>query len=261
VRLFDRLRRERGDQLVLAVLLGAGIVVATLPRADATRIFHNLLARGNQTFLNTFDWAFDLAHLARENRELRSRVAELSLRTQQLEEAERQNARLRALQEFEEGSALTILTGAEVIGWGDGRNTFTLTVSAGARDGVERDQAVVTAEGLVGRIDRAPGVSTAIVSLLSDPSNAVAALLERTREQGIFQFIGAEARLVGVRQSADVRIGDRVLSSGLGGVYPGGLLIGEVVQSSDDPDGLTKRLVIRPAASLDRLEEVFILRR
>lgn len=261
MRAFGRLLRRRGENLLLGTLLIAGALIATVPGADATRYFHEMLASANRALLKTFDWAFDMAYLSRENAELRERVAVLSLRMEQLEEAERQNVRLRALQDFEARSDLTILTGAEVIGWGDGRNSFTLTISAGGLDGVERNQAVVTAEGLVGRIDRAPGPSTAIVSLLSDPANAVAAILERTREHGIFRFVGGEARLEGVRQSADVQVGDRVLSSGMGGVYPAGLVIGIVSDVADEADGLTKRVVITPAAALDRLEEVFILRK
>jgi rod shape-determining protein MreC len=98
------------------------------------------------------------------------------------------------------------------------------------------------------------------VSLLNDPSNAVAAVVQRSRVQGVFQFIGSEGRLLHVLQAADVREGDVIISSGLGGVYPEGLMIGTVVSVSNDPDGVSKRVVVATAAALNRLEEVFILR-
>ena len=261
MRSFQRLSRARTERVLLTGLLLAGVAIASIPKADATRYLHDLLARGNQAVLDTFDWAFELAYLTSENRELRREVADLALHLSQLEEAEAENARLRLLQAFEARSELTIMTGAEVIGWGDGRSSFTLTISAGSAAGVERYQAVITAAGLVGRIDRVPTRNTSIVSLLSDPANAVAAVLARTRENGIFQFAGGEARLIGVRQTADVQEGDLLLSSGRGGVYPAELRIGTVSEVTPDPDGLTWRVVITPLAALDRLEEVFILRR
>ncbi len=252
---------QRMDEAVLGLLLMVGVLLAALPRVDVTRSTHDLIAYGNDAVLETFDWAFELAYLASDNTELRRRNAELSLENTQLREAERQNERLRSLLDFEQQRGSEILLGAEVVGWGDGRRTHTVTVRAGAADGVERYMAVVTADGLVGRVDRLPGARHAIVSLLSDPANAVAAVVERSREQGYFQFVENEGRLHQVLQSADVMVGDRVLSSGLGGVYPDGLLIGTVTRVTDDPDGVTKRVVVEPAAALDRLEEVFVLRR
>ena len=135
-----------------------------------------------------------------------------------------------------------------------------MTISAGSAAGVMRNQAVVTADGLVGRIDGVPGSRNSIVSLLNDPSNAVAAVVERSRVQGVFQYVGGTGRLLHVLQAADVDIGDVVKSSGLGGIYPEGLMIGRVVSVADDPDGVTRMVVVETSAALDRLEEVFVLR-
>ena len=177
-----------------------------------------------------------------------------------MEEVRQQNERFRALLRWEEERRPEILTGAEVIAHGDGRQSFAVTISVGSNDGVERNQAVVTADGLVGRIDRVPGLRTSIVSLLNAPDNAVAAVVQRSRVQGIFQFIEDEGRLLHVLQAADVVPGDVIISSGLGGIYPEGLMIGTVTEVSNDPDGVSKRVVVTTAAALDRLEEVFILR-
>lgn len=252
---------SRRDESILGILLVAGVLVATVPTADAGRFAHDLTSMGNRVLLASFSWAFDLHSLARENRELRDTVADLQVRLTQREEAERQNERLRELLEFRQQQPLQILTGAEVIGWGDGRTGYTVTISVGSRAGLERHQAVITADGLVGRIDRVPGAYSAVVSLLHDPANAVAALVEGTRDQGIFQFIDGQGRLTGVLQRSQVAPGDRVLTSGRGGLYPPGLVIGVVTEAMSDPDGVTRRVVVQPSAALDRLEEVFILRR
>jgi len=255
-----KLFRHRSDELTLAILLLAGAILAVAPRTTTAPVIHDTLSTGNAIFDHMFGWAFDLANTYQENEDLRRQVVELTLTRTQMEEVRLQNERFRALLEWEEERRLDILTGAEVIAHGDGRQSFAVTISVGSRDGVSRNQAVVTADGLVGRIDREPGSRTSIVSLLNDPSNAVAAVVQRSRVQGVFQFVGSEGRLLHVLQAADVREGDVIISSGLGGVYPEGLLIGTVVSVSNDPDGVSKRVVVATAAALNRLEEVFILR-
>jgi len=257
---FTRITRSRREEVVLLSLLLLGALLAALPRPSAVRFIHDLLARGNTLMLGTFGWAFDLGSDARENIELRREVAGLRLALWRQEETERQNERLRQLLEFTALREAEILTGAEVVGWGDGRQAFAVTVSAGTAEGVAYNQPVVTADGLIGRIDRDPGRHAAVVSLLNDPANAVAAVVERSRVQGVVQFVNGEGRLLHVLRAADVQPGDRVKSSGLGGIYPEGLMIGTVVAVADDPDGVTRRVVISPAAALDRLEEVVILR-
>lgn len=251
--------KERRAEALLGVYLLLGALVAALPAERALGFAHDVTARANDLFLDTFQWAYDLSFVTRENRELRAELAAARLRIGQLEEASRQNDRLRELLDFRQRGVSEILTGAEVIGWGDGREAYAVSISAGDGDGVERGCAVVTAEGLAGRIERVTGPHTALVSLLNDPTNAVAAVVERTREHGIFRFEGRQGVLEFVLQAADVRVGDRVFSSGRGGIYPAGLLIGEVRSVQDDPDRVTKRVEVELAVRLDRLEEVFVL--
>ncbi len=255
-----RFARTRSDELVLVVFLLLGAVIAAAPRLESGLFIQSTLARTNDLAVRTFGWAFDRADLSRENAELRRQVAELSLEIQQLEEVGLQNVRLRDLLDFGQVRRAEVLTGAEVIGRGDGRQAFAVTISAGSAAGVMRNQAVVTADGLVGRIDGRPGSRSSIVSLLNDPSNAVAAVVERSRVQGVFQYVGGTGRLLHVLRAADVDTGDVVKSSGLGGIYPEGLMIGRVVSVADDPDGVTKMVVVKTSAALDRLEEVFVLR-
>ncbi|MFC1627779.1 rod shape-determining protein MreC [Gemmatimonadota bacterium] len=257
---FGGILRGRQDELTLAILLLVGAVLAAAPRTSAAPVIHNILSTGNVVFDNMFGWTFELSDTYRENADLRYQVAELSLASTQMEEVRLQNERFRALLEWEEERRSEILTGAEVIAHGDGRLSFAVTISVGLRDSVRRNQAVVTADGLVGRIDREPGIGTSIVSLLNDPANAAAAVVQRSRVHGVFQFVGDEGRLLHVLQAADVLEGDVIISSGLGGVYPEGLMIGKVVSVTDDPDGVSKMIVVTTTVALDRLEEVFILR-
>jgi len=258
-RLGGRLHGRR-DELTLAILLLVGAVLAAAPQTSTAPVIHSILSRGNALFDSMFGWTFELSNTYRDNVDLRHQVAELSLANTQMEEVRLQNERFRALLDWEGERRSEILTGAEVIAHGDGRQSFAVTISVGSRDGVRRNQAVVTADGLVGRIDREPGSSTSLVSLLNDPANAVAAVVQRSRVQGVFQFAGDEGRLFHVLQAADVLSGDVIISSGLGGVYPEGLMIGTVMSVSDDRDGVSLKIVVATSAALDRLEEVFILR-
>ncbi len=77
---------------------------------------------------------------------------------------------------------------------------------------------------------------------------------------GIFQFVEGEGNLLYVLQTADIEVGDVVLTSGLGRVYPAGLVIGKVTATRNDPEEITMSVTVQLSASLDRLEEVFILR-
>jgi len=257
---YGRILRGRSDELILAILLLIGAIFSAAPRTSSAAVIHNLLATGNALVDSMFGWVFDLSNTNRVNAELNRQVTEFSLIRTRMEEVRLQNERFRALLEWEDEHRPEILRGAEVIAHGDGRQSFAVTISVGTRHGVERNQAVVTADGLVGRIDREPGHSTSIVSLLNDPANAVAAVVQRSRVQGIFQFIEGEGRLLHVLQAADVIEGDIIISSGLGGIYPEGLMIGTVESVADDPDGVTMKVMVANAAALDRLEEVFILR-
>lgn len=134
----------------------------------------------------------------------------------------------------------------------------TLMLYVGNR-GVERQQPVVTDAGLVGRVV-VPAGRYAKVQMITDRSASVGAMIERTRRQGVVR--GGEDGLLEmdfVPLQAQVKVGDRVLTAGIDGVYPRGIPIGTVVAVAPGSE-LFHRISLVPAVDLGRLDQVFLLR-
>lgn len=132
-------------------------------------------------------------------------------------------------------------------------------INKGTQDGVEENQAVVTNAGVVGHVVQA-GVSTSKVLLIVDSRSAVDALFQEVRRAGVVVGNGTETcDMKYVPINAPVEVGDAVLSSGVGGIYPKGLLMGTVVKVTRASQGLFQDIVIVPSADFSRLEEVLVL--
>ena len=135
----------------------------------------------------------------------------------------------------------------------------TLLIDRGRRHGISEAGLVVDAQGVVGRVLEAHA-ATALVLLLTDPNSRIAALVERSRETGLLIGRGFyECQLTYLGLDADIQAGDRVVTAGLGGAVPKGLLLGTVTKVERLERFGATRATIRPAAALGRLEEVLCL--
>jgi rod shape-determining protein MreC len=200
----------------------------------------------------------NLIGTARENRRLHARIADLEARLARLEDLEQSNERLSELLDFRRrltGPAL----GARVIArdpmlWFQG-----LTIDRGEQSGVRRGMAVLSPEGVVGQVAEVSR-STARVLLLTDRNSGIDAFIQRTRARGIVQgALENGCHMKYLRHGEDVRVGDLVFTSGLDGIFPKGILIGEVTELSTHDRGLLQLAVVRPRVALDRIEEVLIV--
>ncbi|MGE5693520.1 MAG: rod shape-determining protein MreC, partial [Candidatus Zixiibacteriota bacterium] len=133
-----------------------------------------------------------------------------------------------------------------------------ITVNRGAKDGIRRNLPVVHLNGLVGKVmDATP--DAAVIQLLFDPGCRVAARDRRSRVLGIVKWkSGPYLSLDNVSLSDDVAIGDTIISSGLGGIFPEGLVIGTVKTALADTASFFRRIEVLPAVSFSALDEVFI---
>ncbi len=153
---------------------------------------------------------------------------------------------------------------AKVIAKPAGRWFDMFSINRGTLAGVDRGMAVISAGGLVGRVYEA-GLNYAKVVCIINPDSAVACLIERTRDNGIMrgQLTAASdddsCRMYYVPSVNDIIPGDSVVSSGLDGVYPKGLVIGTVTEVSRQSDTSDQYLVVKPAADFQHLEEVLVL--
>jgi rod shape-determining protein MreC len=192
-----------------------------------------------------------------DNERLRTEMGELQIQLQQ-ERALAQEARtLQALLDLKRSTKLDTISAAVIAG-GASPDFRTLTIDKGTRQGVQTDMAVVAPAGVVGRVIT-PTARAAKVQLLIDRNAAVAGLVERTRAQGVVVGTGGDRlEMEYVPGTADIKAGDRVVTSGIDGIYPKGFLIGQI-ESVQRGAGDYTSVVVKPAVELSALEAVLVV--
>jgi len=200
----------------------------------------------------------DLRALREENKRLQLETTTLKRRLEQLQDQALETQRLERLLAMRQASRAEFLT-ARVVGK-DATNWFkTILLDRGSLEGIRRNQSVLAPDGLVGRVVEVTP-SSARVQLLTDPVSAVGGLIQRTRVTGIVSGnLGAGARVRYLPLMADVAVGDEVLTSGMGGVFPKGILIGRITSVERKSGALFQEATLQSAVDLSRLEEVLIL--
>lgn len=212
----------------------------------------------SRTFQETSDGIVQFWNLYRNQGELLKRVAELEQRQVGFEELSKENQRLRQLLEFKkEIPSKTVaarVIGRDLVPW-----RKTVLIDKGSVHGIKKRMAVVNAQGLVGRIvEVAPFSARAI--LLLDPESRVSALFQESRDLGIAEGDGSSLlRLTHIERDSTVKVGDRVLSSGLGGVYPKGVPIGQVEMVASEKESLELFATVRPFVNFSKLEEILCI--
>jgi len=201
---------------------------------------------------------FDLVDTQQQNVALREQVDVLQSEIVRLTELELANQRLRELLQFRstlEGEVL----GARVIARDPTPWVQTFTIDRGERDGVRRGMAVLSPQGVVGQIAEASRTASRVL-LLTDHNSGIDAFVQRSRARGIVQGADEEGcHMKYLRRDEDVVPGDRVLTSGLDGIFPKGVLIGEVLEVARRHRDLLQVAIVRPNAELDRIEEVLVV--
>lgn len=201
----------------------------------------------------------DLRHMRSRNAALDERVTRLQLQVQQLEEARVQNERLKALLDLKEAMDGSTAA-ARVVGNRSTGLTHTILLDRGSEAGIGPNMAVVSAQGVVGRVwTVSKGVSK--VQLITDAAAGTAVLVQRTRVQGILLGRGSDlCSLEYVSTLDDVKDKDLLVTSGLDGIYPKGLPVGRVAELGPRA-GLLQTISVVPRVEFNRLEEVLVLLR
>lgn len=203
------------------------------------------------------NYAF-LWHVKRENLELQELNRRLLGEIVSLKEVQSENERFRKLLDFGSEAKYQFI-GAQVIAKDVSTDFRAVRINRGSDHGVKKDMAVVTHEGVVGRVLRTTNHTADVVTVL-DFLSAVPALNSRSRTQGIVE--GLTDELCQIRftlRTDDVQKGDLFVTSGLGGVYPKGLPVGTVVEVKRKPYGITQYIEMKPAVDFYKLEEILVL--
>jgi rod shape-determining protein MreC len=193
-----------------------------------------------------------------ENLQLRKEIDYLKNQNSQLREQAAATERLFALLDFKLRQAPRTV-GAQVVGR-DATNWYqSLILNKGSLDGVQVEMGVITPAGVVGRVVKTSS-ALSVVLLISDPNNAVAGLIQRTRDEGIVQGMpDGSVRLKYIPLLSGVQEGDRVVTSGLVGGFPRGLPIGTISRIVKEEGDLFQAADIVPDVEFEKVEEVLVI--
>ena len=199
----------------------------------------------------------NLRQIGQENDTLKQRVSQLEVALQRERALAEQTRVLQQALDLKTETPFAT-TAAMIIASGASPDFRTMTLDKGSSQGLATDMAVLAPEGIVGRVIL-PTPRAAKVQLIIDRNAAAAGLVERSRAQGVVVGTGGDRmRFDYVPGSADLKVGDRVVTSGLDGIYPKGFVIGQI-ESIERSAGEFSNVLIRPAVNLSALETVLVV--
>jgi rod shape-determining protein MreC len=197
-----------------------------------------------------------LRGVRRENKSLQDKIQQLQLEQVRLTQDAQQARRLQALLGFKE-QFIDKTTAAQVIGGSGSDQSRTIYLDKGSDDGIKLDMPVISSQGIVGKVIQV-FAGTSLVLLINDQNSGVGTILERTRLQAVLSGKpGGELSLDNIMPEEDVRPGDQLLTSGGDQIFPKGLPVGTITSVEHGNEFLKIR--VRPAAELNRLEEVLVI--
>jgi rod shape-determining protein MreC len=201
----------------------------------------------------------EISSLRDKNELLNQQVITLRAQVRELEALRQENQRLREMLDFKNTHPQFDLVGCNIIGKDPGNIFSTFIIDKGSRNGISKNMPVLTSRGLVGQVMEV-GSNWAKVLPLSDPRSSVSIIVNRTRDAGILKG-NMNYKLSGqISPEAAVVEGDEVVTSGMGGIYPKGLLVGKITWINIDENQLLKQIVVEPVVDFEKLEEVFVLK-
>jgi rod shape-determining protein MreC len=210
--------------------------------------------------MRTLSVAFaDRQRLTEQNQRLREDLLLANAKLNRMATVAEQNERLKELLDTQHSLELNVQL-ARVVGVDLGAYRRRLLINVGARDGVRPGQPVIDAHGVMGQIvETLP--TTSVAMLITDPNNALPVTIERTGLRTIAYGSREGDRLVlpTIPMAADVKAGDRLLTSGLGGRFPPGFPVGRITQVAPATTGMFLEARAQPSADIDRSEDVLLL--
>ncbi len=229
------------------------------------RLVVEVVAPVQKSLLNTRQELDDLVdnylrivNTSKENAHLKTTIARLESDLFQMEEIRRENFRLKQmLLHSEDISQSKVL--AQVVGWDSANQFKVLRINRGEKDGIRMMAPVITHKGLVGYVYRL-GNGYADVLTILDPNNRVDALIERSRTHGVVEGVfNQRCTLKYVNRTEPVEMGDKLITAGVGGIYPKGIKVGMITGIDREDSGMTLGLEVTPSVDFHKLEEVLVL--
>jgi len=260
--------RQRTGWLFMAVVVGHILLISTqvatrrgVPILEALTfgVFAEVqrsTTSGIGSVRDVWQNYFALQQTRQENQQLHTEVAQLRVGLQQERALAEQSRMLQKLLDMKMETPLKT-TAAYVIAGAASPDFRTATIDKGTKDGLKPDMAVISPAGVVGRIIL-PTSRAAKIQLLIDRDAAAGAVTERGRAQGVVVGTGTSLRFDNVSGTADLKVGDRVVTSGIEGIYPKGFEIGQI-ESIERRAGEFSAIIVRPTVEFSSIEAVLVV--
>lgn len=262
--------------LVIAALLSAITAVSSMLLGGFSNPLSNVLGilstpvQGAVTSFagwleGVYSYSFERDALAAENEALRKQVAELEQQAREGQAASRENKRLYALLGLREKRRDFVFEPATVVSRSSTNWASTLTISKGSVHGVAAGDCVIDETGtLVGVISEV-GLTWSTLITVIDAELEMGGLVERTESAAIIEgdfslMTRGYLKLSYLPENTELLAGDLVVTSGKGGVYPSGLVVGTIMSIHTDPSGMSRYAEVNPRAVFDRLVQVFVIK-
>lgn len=255
--------------VLAAQIIGLGVQIKREEGMHSTRLvriwtvslitpFERIIVRTQTGAHDVWKNYLNLRGVRQENRDLKSEIERLKLEEVRMRQDADQGLRLKKLLAFRE-QFISATVPAQVIGWSGSEQSRAVYIDKGEHAGMKRDMAVITAEGVVGKILEVYP-QTSLVLLINDQTSGVGAILEQSRLQGVVRGSPTgETIMERIMSDQEVATGERVLASGGDGIYSKGLQIGTVDKVFKKSSDIFWTIRVRPAAGLSRLEEVLVI--
>jgi rod shape-determining protein MreC len=271
--------RYKNPLLLMAVLFIQVILLATQvrrpddpknPSGGGTRLIRvwavNVVTPIERAFIgtghffrNTWHNYVDLHDVRKQNQKLQADLDRLRMEQAKLKEDAEQAHRLQSLLGFKE-RFIGKTVAAQVIGSSGSEQSRVIYIDKGSRDGLKQDMAVITPDGIVGKVKEVYFMSSQVL-MINDRDSGAGVILEKSRLQGdLHGSSQGETVVKNVMSDEKVDVGEKVITSGGDRIYPKGLPVGNVTAVNSDPDKpLFLSIAVKPATNLGRLEEVLVI--
>ncbi len=266
--------RSNRNRLILIIIIIVCVAVVTFyvresdqgPLHKVQNFFLDLVSPVSNVFAKIFrpikDGVINVFHLptlSRDNADLQRQVADLRKKQIDAKELELEVQELKRLLKFSESQVELETVGAEIVAQSPNNWERIMIINRGGSSGVKKYMSVVTDAGLVGRVISV-GSRSAVVQLITDSRSSIGTRAQRSRETGIVDGKNAETiRFTPMKEDADLKTGDIMETSGLGGTCPAGIAVGRISRIIKRSGGMTRYVEVKPFVRFSKLNQVLII--
>lgn len=256
------------NNLIVAVLAVYGISQKRFDLNEPT-VFHQLvtevispvqegLANSKKSLSSLWENYLLIVNTSKENNVLKKQISRLESDLSTMEEIRKENLRLKRLLNYsDEMSQQRVL--AQVVGWDSANEFKVIRLNKGKAHGIRVMAPVITDHGLVGYVYRVTENYSDVLTIL-DQNNRVDVMVERTRTHGIVEGVfNFKCALKYIMRNEPVEVGDKLITAGVGGIYPKGVKVGMITDIVKENFGMTLSIEVVPSVDFDKLEEVLVL--